>query len=115
MRPIALTVTALSILIGTGCIPQITDENAAEVYAEVNCAKHRSCDTATWDDFENDMDECVDTIGDGFELLKDGLDLFGFELDHDEVRNCLKDTRAATCEEFEAGDVGNDCDDLFEF
>jgi hypothetical protein len=97
------------------CSP-LTEENAPERAAETYCRKQRQCNLDAYDDlWDRDFDECVDANQDALEFILGVTGFFGAELDLDEVRSCLGDVRRASCDEFNAGDVGPDCNDIFTF
>ena len=113
IRPLA---PAIAIGLLFGCATPLTDDNAPDVSAKVFCKKHRSCETDAWTDtYDADMATCRDELADDFDDLRDAMDLLGFDLDLEELRNCLDDVKDTTCQDFEQGDLGNDCPDVFTF
>lgn len=111
-----LFATALVIAGMIACSPPLTDENAPVEAAKVYCKKHRSCDTDYWrEDANEDMDACRTAWADSFDDWRDTLDFIGLELDLEELELCLDDIRASECYDFEEGDVGPNCADIFSF
>ena len=101
-------------VVGVGCGFGLTEDNAVEVAAREYCRKDRICDTAFWDDSQNDRARCEIRREDQFQLLVDVANAFGRDVDLDELDACLGDLRSATCEDYEANGFSNDCDDVFD-
>ncbi|MEZ4316646.1 MAG: hypothetical protein R3F61_04060 [Myxococcota bacterium] len=108
--PAVLAVVALS-----ACTP-LTEENAPERVAETVCRKTRTCDSDAWDDlYDNDFEECVDAQTDVYEFVLEVGGVFGLDLDLEEVGNCMRDIRRSSCDEWLAGDIGPNCNDVLSF
>ncbi|MCB9676649.1 MAG: hypothetical protein H6737_16145 [Alphaproteobacteria bacterium] len=97
------------------CAP-LTEENAPDRTAQLVCRKERQCDRDDFDDlWGDDFQECVDDLTDFYEGLLSFSGLLGLELDLEELRSCHADIRRASCDEWNAGDVGPDCNDVIGF
>lgn len=98
------------------CAPALTEDNATEQTAKTLCKKSKKCDTDPWRDlYDEDMNECVDEQTDFYDAVLGLTGFIGVQLDLDELGGCLADVRRASCEEFEDGDIGPDCDDILSF
>lgn len=121
MKLVRIAAVALSIVPLLACTPKLTVENADEIAAATLCRQHRSCDTNTWDEANDDRATCEEKVADDVADARDVLDLLGGEIDLEELESCLDDVRAADCEAFGEGSlarvstIGNDCDDVFTF
>lgn len=110
-----VTAAAVGIALLVGCAP-LTEENAPEKLALTVCRKHRACDTERWDEtYDRDFVECVDENQDFFEDAVRLGEVIGLEVDLEEVARCRADIAASSCDEFEDGDYGPNCDDMLEF
>ncbi len=95
------------------CVAPITEENAPERMAETVCQKQRRCEPDLYEDlYQSEFDECVDENQAVYEFVLDITGIFGADLDVEEVRKCARDIRRASCDEWVAGEIGNDCDDI---
>lgn len=114
MKPPRVAFSLIPILFLGACRPALTDANAPIESARVFCKKHRACETDRWtDSFQEDMEACRDELTDEFDDLRDGLALLGLDLDLEELELCLSDVRELECYDFEDGELGGNCADVF--
>ncbi len=95
-------------LLMVGCV---TEDNFAEKFAELSCKKLRRCDPDDYDDFYDDMADCVDDGEALWDLVQDGSELF-CDIDYQLATRCYRAIKYASCDTYEDDDFSPEaCED----
>ncbi len=87
----------------------ISEDDFPAEYAETWCDRAQECDPDGFEDlFGDDVEQCEELNGDAAEVWLDLADLAGETYDEGLGYECVRDTKKASCDELEDGDV--DCD-----
>jgi len=95
--PLALASLSLLML---GCV---TEDNFSEKFASVTCRKMRRCEPDDYDDFYDELGDCVDDAEALWDLVQDGSELF-CDIDYQLASRCYRALKLATCSDYEDDD-----------
>jgi hypothetical protein len=95
----------------SGCY---TEANWDTHQAGVVCRRQATCDRATFEANFDDVGECRDAVLDVSEPLTACFVEAGCEFDPSEAAACDAAMRQASCEEFEDGSYGSECDAIYD-
>ncbi len=96
--PFALTSLCM-LLVGCG----VTEESFAVEFATMTCRKARSCEPEDFEDWYDDLDDCVDDTEGVWELVQDGAELF-CDIDYQLASRCYRQLKFASCEQWDDED-----------
>jgi hypothetical protein len=92
---------ALATLLLVGC--HVTEEDFAYKYALVSCKKARRCEPEDFEDWYDDLEDCVDDAEALWELWQDGTELF-CDIDYQIASQCYRQMKLASCEDWDDPD-----------
>jgi hypothetical protein len=107
-----LLLVAGALTAAAGCA--IEEEDFPEAYGSAWCSKYRQCERADYEADYDDKDECDADAAEVMDVVSDAADLFGGEYDAEVARECVNAVRGASCEEWQDGDFGGNCDDVWQ-
>lgn len=93
-----------------GCGP-LTEESYPDEYASAWCGRSKRCDKAAFKETWDSRSQCEEQVADqariGIENLEEWFS--GCYLSLDQADDCLDAVGRATCDDFLAGDFGDEC------
>ncbi len=95
---LALVGLSLS-LVGCG----VTEETFAYKFGELTCKKMKRCEPDDYEDFYDDLDDCIDDAETLWELVQDGSELF-CDIDYQLASQCYRALKYASCDKYDDDD-----------
>lgn len=97
-------------LLVAGCV---TEGNVVEKSGAARCRRDRECNQADFESNYDDLEDCVVQYVDALDDWQACAIASGCVFDAEEADGCLEAVHQETCEEFNAGDDGSACDEIY--
>jgi hypothetical protein len=97
-KPLVLGSLGL-VLVGCG----VTEDNFGYKFAVVTCKKARNCEPDDFEDWYDDLEDCVDDFEPIFDELQDWTEII-CDIDYQLASQCYRQLRFASCDDWEDPD-----------
>jgi hypothetical protein len=92
---------ALAALTLAGC--NVNEDTFAYKFAVVYCRHLRRCEPGDWEDWYDELEDCVDDAERAFALIQDGAELF-CDIDYQIASECYRKSKLASCDTWDDPD-----------